>query len=453
MDVAKETLSTYCNSLCESSICELPIVDREIINHFNSLPLDYWDFVSYSKEYTHGIHTYPAMMIPPIPKNLINIVKSYQPQVKNLVDPFLGSGTVLLEGLLAGMNAWGLDLNPLACLISKAKCTLIDPAVLKRANENILRNIGSCIGNNKLKVEKPNFYNINYWFKEYVIRHLQIVKNQIKEVDDPDIRTLYWVAFSETVRDCSNTRNGEFKLYRISEDRLFSHNPSVLDIFKVNLDRCERGMAEFYDHYRGGGYKEILAQDTRDFDLGEKMDLMITSPPYGDSRTTVAYGQFSRLSLQWLDLEEHDFVSSEIEKERLDKYLLGGVNEQTENNLPSESLRKALGKISKKDQKRALDVLSFYIDLDKCMSSITKHMKINSYQFWVVGNRTVRKTTIPTDKIISELGAQYNLKTIITVPRNISSKRMPKKNSPSNEKGKKSPTMSKENIVVLRKVK
>lgn len=62
-------------------------------------------------------------------------------------------------------------------------------------------------------------------------------------------------------------------------------------------------MTELYRRYRGGCSVEVLAKDTRDFDLNVKFDLMITSPPYGDSRTTVAYGQFSRLSLQWLDLE------------------------------------------------------------------------------------------------------------------------------------------------------
>ena len=64
-------------------------------------------------------------------------------------------------------------------------------------------------------------------------------------------------------------------------------------------------------------------------------------------------------------------------------------------------------------------------------------MKVNSYQFWVVGNRTVRKVTLPTDKIISELGMQYNLKTVAIIPRNISNKRMPRENSPTNKKGKK----------------
>src|SRR5690606_35814744 len=103
------------------------------------------------------------------------------------------------------------------------------------------------------------------------------------------------------------------------------------------------------------------------------------------------------------------------------------------------------------DEDRALDVLSFYADLDKCLRNITKHMKTNSYQFWVVGNRTVRKVNIPTNQIISELGKKYNLKTVAIIPRNISNKRMPRENSPTNIRGEKVTTMTKENIVVLRK--
>ena len=432
---------------------ELPVVDEEIKRHFEALPPDYWDFVSYGKRYTHNIHSYPAMMIPPISENLLKIIKTYQPGIKNLFDPFAGSGTVLLEGLLAGMNVWGLDLNPLACLISKAKCTPINPDKLIKVNEIFLKRITADFNSGKAKIDKPDFYNINYWFKDYVIEHLQIIKQRIKDLEDKDIKALYWVAFSETVRACSNTRNNEFKLYRIPEEKLPEFNPLVLDVFKANLKKCEQGMIEFYKNYRGNGRVEILARDTRDFSLNTEMDLMITSPPYGDSRTTVAYGQFSRLSLQWLDLEEHGYYASRIEKEKLDKYLLGGTIDVEENTLPSDSLRETLKEITKLDKKRALDVLSFYVDLDKCLKSITRHMRVNSYQFWVVGNRTVKKVNIPTNIIIGELGRQYNLIPVATIPRNISSKRMPKENSPTNVKGEKVATMNKENIVVLRKVR
>ncbi len=431
----------------------LGVVDDELVRHLESLPEDFWDFVEYEKKYTHFIHTYPAMMIPPIPENILKIMKTYQPNIRTMLDPFAGSGTSLLEGVLAGLDVVGLDLNPLALLLSKTKCTPINPEKLERISKVVLENIENDINNENQKVKKPDFYNIDYWFKDYVIRDLQIIKQRINEIEDKDIKALFLVAFSQTVRDSSNTRNSEFKLYRMTEEKLKEFNPDVLEFFEINLNKCIEGMTELYNKYQGGCGVEVITQDTRNFDLDKQFDLLITSPPYGDSKTTVAYGQFSRLSLQWLDLEEYDYVASHIEKERLDKYLLGGMNGVGENDLPSSSLKGALKEIADKDEKRALDILSFYIDLDKCLKSITKHMKVNSYQFWVVGNRTVRKVTLPTDKIISELGMQYNLKTVAIIPRNISNKRMPRENSPTNKKGKKVATMNTENIVILRRVR
>src|SRR5690606_9550546 len=54
----------------------------------------------------------------------------------------------------------------------------------------------------------------------------------------------------------------------------------------------------------------------------ESVDLIVTSPPYGDSKTTVAYGQFSRLSSQWLELGGEHYTSETVA--RLDSDLLGG---------------------------------------------------------------------------------------------------------------------------------
>lgn len=435
---------------------QLPIVDAEIMEHLETLPINFWDFVEHDKGCTHNIHSYPAMMIPPIPHHLIAIFKRYQPEIKNVLDPFVGSGTVLLESVLAGLNAWGIDLNPLACLIAKAKCTPLHPEILQKNKEKLMKKILTDISKlkgGKLEPDVPAFKNIGFWFKPYVIKQLQMIKQGIRKIESKDVRTLFGVAFSETVRDCSNTRNSEFKLYRMPEEKLAKFNPAVAEIFAANLEKCIQSMADFYQNYKQDCWVTILAKDARDFSLEEKIDLMITSPPYGDSRTTVAYGQFSRLSLQWLDLEGDHYVARQINKSSLDKYLLGGSNNVKKNNLPSDKLMETLQAIAKADEKRALEVLSFYVDLDQCMQSITKCMKVNSYQCWVVGNRTVKKVTIPTNAIICELGTQYNLKTIATIPRNIPQKKMPKENSPTNVRGEKVTTMNKENIVILRKVK
>ena len=59
--------------------------------------------------------------------------------------------------------------------------------------------------------------------------------------------------------------------------------------------------------------------------------------------------------------------------------------------LPSETLRKSLEKIITIDVERAGDVYSFYSDLNESIKSISKKTKSGGYQFWVVGNRTVKK--------------------------------------------------------------
>ena len=83
-----------------------------------------WDFRdSDTKELTHCFHAYPAMMIPQIPRRLL---QKYGSSAKTLFDPYCGSGTSLVEANVKGINAIGTDLNPLARLIAKTKTTPID---------------------------------------------------------------------------------------------------------------------------------------------------------------------------------------------------------------------------------------------------------------------------------------------------------------------------------------
>ena len=177
--------------------------------------------------------------------------------------------------------------------------------------------------------------------------------------------------------------------------------------------------------------------------------MVVTSPPYGDSRTTVAYGEYSRLSLQWLDL----FDLSEREIMGIDKTLMGGNKYRNgfEYTIPSVTLRTSLERIKDVDLERAGDVYSFYMDLCNSIAAISNKTKSGGYQFWVVGNRTVKGELLLTDQIISEIANEYNLEHIYTIDRNIINKVMPSLNSPTNESGVKSSTMTNEHIVVLRK--
>lgn len=116
-----------------------------------------------------------------------------------------------------------------------------------------------------------------------------------------------------------------------------------------------------------------------------------------------------------------------------------------------EVLRESLERIKDIDAERAEDVYSFYADLDAALKSVADKTRSGGYQFWVVGNRTVKNELLKTDVIITELAPQYGLTPIFIVDRNIPNKVMPSQNSPTNVSGVTGSTITMEHIVVLRK--
>ena len=470
--------------------------DQLLVKKLEQLPCDYWDFKDADvREYTHGLHSYPAMMVSPICRNIINLVKSIRP-IKSLADPFMGSGTVLVEGMLAGIEKiYGNDINPLALFLSRVKTTPVDITKLQDETKQLyirihnkyasvsqqIENADNVMrfkygldltdkngwGSNApyflseytkesgIDVEVPKFKNIGYWFKPRVILLLSIIKSEINKIQNKEIKAFVFTAFSECIRFVSNRRNGEFKLFRMPQKKVNEFNPNVINEFNIILDRNIEKMNSFCESYLSiENHSAVTITNDNATTLhgipDNSIDLLITSPPYGDSRTTVAYGEYSRLSLQWLDI--FDLTDKEIMQ--IDKSLMGGIKFRNgfEFDIPSLELHDALDLIKNKDLERAGDVYSFYHDLAQAIKTISTKMTKNGYLFWVVGNRTVKGVTLQTDKIITEIGETCGLKKIHTISRNIINKVMPSLNSPSNESGAKASTMTNEHIVILKKL-
>lgn len=415
-----------------------------------------WDYrYDDTKISNHGFHTYPAMMIPQIARRLI---ETYGKDATVLFDPFVGSGTSILESKLhpSFEKAYGIDINPLARLIAKVKATPIKQKILVDVTENLIQKCQDdklSLNFSKTGIVKPTFRNIDFWFKPDVITDLTIIKNNIESIrgknkkNQQDLIDFCKVAFSEIVRLTSNTRNSEFKLYRMSEKSLLKHSPNTIAEFSKKLRSNVKRFEEFNNEAKK--CKIILLDE----DSREKtsipdhcVDIIVSSPPYGDSHTTVAYGQFSRLSLEFLGYEEKSVRT-------IDKVSLGGIPSKTViHDLKSKALSKTIDDIKSKDAKRVREVLSFYEDFNHCVKEIDRLMKIGGFICFVVGNRTVKKVKIPTDEIIVELfKAQNKYDHIQTIIRNIPNKRMPSKNSPTNVTGILESTMNEEYIVILQK--
>lgn len=410
-----------------------------------------WDFRGSDTKYSnHGFHTYPAMMIPQIARRLI---ESYGKDAKVLLDPFMGSGTAVLEATLHEnfTTAYGIDINPLAILISKVKTNPIKSEILSNEYKKLL---SKCVeGLNEIRlenkeIETPDFFNIDFWFKSYVIKELTVIKNSIELIEDQKIKNFFYVAFSETVRNVSNTRNSEYKLYRMNQEMLSKHKPDVLVNFKTKAKSNIEKMGKYVIESNKNCNVKILSEDSRHKTSipDQAVDLIVTSPPYGDSRSTVAYGQFSRLALQWIGYEKEEVMG-------IDKESLGGIpSKDLIVTIDSPSLKETIEKISAIDAERARDVLSFYLDFDMCVKELHRVTKEGAFLCFVVGNRTVKGIQIPTDDIIVEMfQLENNYKHHRTIIREIPTKRMPRINSPSNIKGDYGKTMNQEWIIILEK--
>ena len=421
-------------------------MQTELLSREYIKTIDYsWDYRGEkTKSYTHGIHTYPAMFIPQVANR---ILKTYSRSGDTVCDIFCGSGTALVESKVLGRNAYGIDLNPLAVFLAKAKTKPINPAKLRSEYTKLLFAIDNI---KDAEIKKPEFKNIDFWFKEEAIVALAKIKEGLSRIKDEDVRNFLTTSFSETVRLSSNTKSGEFKLVRIKKDKLENYSPDVIGIFRKKTEANIKGMEDFYNAAdRKAWTKIIYGNSAGDNGIKEdSVDLILTSPPYGDSRTTVAYGQFSRLSAQWTDIFEDPNKASGVDKE-----LLGGRASKTlRHDLKSYYLEDSLDKITERDENRAKEVLSFYVGLNECLRHAYRILKPNKYFCLVIGNRLVKQVRIPTDLIIAELAEKIGFACEDIFIRNIPGKRMPLKNSPTNIAGVLEETMVKESIVVLKKI-
>lgn len=412
-----------------------------------------WDFRGHDTQYmTHGIHKYPARMIPQIARKLI---LEFSREGDLIVDPFLGSGTVITEALINKRRALGNDLNPLAILISNVRTKPIDGKKL----EKTLNKISEKWGKNKTykNIAMSEDVNMDYWFKYRVIASLNRLKNILNSLDlSKDQKEFFDICFSYTVRSVSNLRQGEYKIYRIPENKLHSHNPDVFNTFLKITKKYIEKMSEFHKYISSNKIKRDIKISKADARFLPKKiyknslaDLIVTSPPYGDSRTTVAYGQFSRYSLAWLG-----FTKKEIYN--IDKILLGGRPIHLIEEIGSPTLQKILEEIKKRDPERANDTLWFMTDLYMTIKEMARILKKGGYACIVIGNRAVRRVRVPTSRIIEEMATHmkdYSFKHVATMGRNI-----PNKNNPIAAKFKLADgseewikTMSTEDIIILQK--
>lgn len=404
----------------------------------------FWDFENVSKDMLHRIATYPATMVPDMQREIISIVIEEDSSIKNIMDPFHGSGVTMVEGKKLGLYPIGIDINPLANIITKVKLQGID----KNKIYNYNKVIKTKLTDETFDYDIHSFYKINKWFKPEIINSLSKIYKAIIEIDDRSTREYYWVCLINVVRKYSNTRSSTFKLHIKSEEMIDTIQDNAISDFLKSINSHHNYLPDFKknkDNFTliSGDVKEKLKELTKN-----SIDLICTSPPYGDNATTVTYGQYSMLPLFWIDSNDlNDFDQKLIENySSLDSASLGGVKSQKKLEYESQVLDEYLEEISMSKHRKVIGFLNDYL---KTLDLMLETLKVGKYIVLTLGNRRVDNKIMPLTEITEEFLKNKGVDLISKFDRNIPSKRIPRKISRVNHVAVES--MSKEYILIFRK--
>jgi hypothetical protein len=259
-----------------------------------------WVFVREEGDRTyhtvHRFHPYYALSQPPL---ISKLVAEYSQPGDLVVDGFCGGGVTAVESMLLGRNAYASDISPLARLITKVKTT---PLVIPRKwVDQFSHEIHDAIsgirhGRTPNDLPIPNMHNIDHWFRPDIQVKLGAILKLIKMVPDTDLRDFLVITFSSILRKCSSSQNLESHL-RVWKGK----TPADPIIFIQRLNDMVARMDTFVSRLPSQRNALVECADARTLSerLGEnRVDLIVTSPPYG---TTAKYTSIYKLSFDWLD--------------------------------------------------------------------------------------------------------------------------------------------------------
>jgi len=443
---------------------------RKLTRRFASLTgekADFWDFSDNVEDLvTRKLFQYPAMMVPALQRELVAAILKIRPSVKTISDPFVGSGTILVLTMLNGRAFLGQDINPLAILLAKVRAYSLNYHELSAGVKHIIVATAAV----RRTVPEVRFVGQSKWFTPGASLGLTKIRALIRDQSSVDVRRFLWVCLAECIRLNSNSRTSTFKLHVKPSTERTASEQSVIRSFAAIATRNLHVVKEFVSALRRGGHLDsdgkyalpirIVYGNTMNNIAGPtwerdgKCSLVVTSPPYGDNRTTVPYGQAAWLPLQWIDMTD---IDQSIPKDAarsayaVDNRSIGGYRNRTTFRVRMEQLINHGGVEANyiaQLRGRAGDGLSRFVhfayDLEACLENVAENCRKGGNVVLTLGHRNIGGTICPLTDLCQQILARCDLTEVLRVDRHIRSKRMAAKN-------KHSATINHEYISILRK--
>ena len=355
---------------------------------------------------THGIHKFPAKFFPELPRYLI---RKYSDVGQSVLDPMCGSGTVVLEAMLNNRVGVGVDIDPIARLITKVKTTPINSETLKNAVEALNQQIVLLSKSDEYTPSLPEFHYRDNWFRPFVLEELAIIKDSIKCIglshqisSWDDVSDFFHVIMSSIIRDVSNadphcTRT----VLRKKVTKKISPG-DTLERFSQRLDRQSEEMKKFSEVVNRLQVKNVILPTSTALETGldnESIDLAVTSPPYINA---VDYTRTHQLEMYWLGLlgdgplskVKRKYIGTEtVYKDEYRDLKVSGLN----------TLDPVLKQIFKRDPRRAFITYKFFDDMKSQFQEMMRVLKPGSRYCVTIGNNIIRGVRVKSHEILVEI--------------------------------------------------
>ncbi len=410
----------------------IPDIQLELTQIFKQLAEDpSWVFENLTQKdtsyATHGFHKYPAKFIPQLAKRCIE----ENTKINEIVcDPFMGCGTTLIESLVSGRKTVGVDINPVAYLISKVKTNPINPYKLKNETDNILYDLKLYFesrNKNQKTLSKieivpiiPNNERIEYWFPDKKLREeLGTILGRIDTIKDKDIRDFCLCAFSNILKNASIWLMKSIKPTRDLNKKI----DIPMNLFSRQIKKMIRGNDVYWNilstNLKGNlkSYLNLKKADARNLPAeNNSVNLIVTSPPYV---TSYEYADLHQLTALWLE------YTKSVNEFR--EGFIGSIHKKEFNHdgIKSKLAKQEIEELSKKSKKEAESVRNYFFEMQQCFEEMYRVLKPKGRACIVIGNTELKKVPILNAEVFTEMMISLGFKIHKIIKRRIPSKVLP----------------------------
>jgi len=344
---------------------------------------------------THALHRFPAKFIPQVPRWAI---REFADTNSTVFDPFMGSGTTLVEGAEHVRRVLGTDIDPLAVLISKAKTANVSGVRVGELTDQVL---SAAIANISHVAELPmhGVRNPLHWYSQDALDELGALLRSIDDIKaEPSERRVLLTIFSSILRRVSRADDQSQKTY--VSGTLPKNPPMPFASFRRAGQRASAGFAEA-EGLRKAEVVEAIQGSALDMPLSDgAVDLMVTSPPYLDS---VDY--MYNLMLEYFWLGPRIGVPDRATFNRMRRQGVGGSRSAS----LLSSVASAIANEAAIAEYRRSPLEAYLQLMQQHFAEASRVLSVNGRYVFVVGNSLSRGAQLPVADWMIRLAAAEGL--------------------------------------------